>query len=310
MDWSVFIISLLTAGTRMAIPIAYAGIGVVLIEKAGVLNIGCESQMLIGAFISFYVTYTTKSILLGILSGAVAGMLFAAIVAYLCISRRQDQSVVGIVFNIFTVGLTSFLYRALFGTTAASPSVDKLSQIAIPGLSKIPYVGDIFFNQTILFYILIVIAFALWFAMFKLKIGLKMRAVGENPRAAQAAGIDVIRYRYVVLMIGGALAGIGGAYLSCGIMGQFTENMSAGRGFIALAVTALSRWNPILALVSSYVFGIADALQLRLQAFGVEIPYQFMLMLPYILTLVSLVIIGRGVRAPKSLGVVFKKEGR
>lgn len=309
MDWSLFIISVLSAAIRMGIPIAFAGIGVVISEKAGVLNIGCEAEMLLGAFVTFVVAYSTGSNVLGILAGGTSGMIVALLIAYLSISRKQDQSVVGIVLNIFMVGFTSFLYRALYGNQS-SLSIDTIGSIAIPGLSRIPFIGSVFFNQTILYYILLVVAIMSCFFMNKMKVGLQLRAVGENPKAAQACGINVVEFRYTALSLAGFLSGIAGSYLIVAIMGKFTENISAGRGFIGMAVSALCHWNPILALIASFIFGAAQGLQMRLQAYGIDIPYQILLMLPYVLTLASLVTFGRGAKAPKDLGHVYEKEAR
>lgn len=310
MDVSAFILSMLSAGIRMSIPIAFAGIGVVIAEKSGVLNIGCEGEMLVGAFTTFTAAYFTQSIAVGILAGGIGGMLTALIIAYLSITRKQDQSVVGIVVNIFAAGFTSFVFRVIFGATGTSLSIETMNSIKIPVLSRIPYIGNILFHQTVLFYILIVTAAVVWYVLTRLKVGLQLRAVGENPRAAQACGINVIGYRYAAVLTAGFLSGVGGSYLVVAIMGQFTEDISAGRGFIAMAVSVLSHWNALLALLASLCFGIAQGLQMRMQAYGINIPYQFLLMLPYILTIVSIVIFGRGVKAPKDLGRVYEKEGR
>lgn len=310
MDVVLFLSSMLAAGIRMGVPVAFAGIGVVIAEKSGVLNIGCEGEMLMGSFVTFSVTYYTNNMLLGVLAGGIAGLLTAWMIAFLSISRKQDQSVVGIVVNIFALGFTSFIYRVLFGTNGSALSIDTMKTIKIPLLGDIPFIGEVFFNQTILYYILIVVAIVSWYVMKKLKVGLQLRAVGENPRAAQACGINVIRYRYVSMMLAGFLSGIGGAYLVIAIMGKFVEDISAGRGFIAMAVSALCHWNPLFALIAAFVFGIAQGLQMRLQAYGIAIPYQFLLMLPYALTILSLILFGRGVKAPKDLGNVYEKEGR
>ncbi len=310
MDWLSFIVSLIEAGIRMGIPIAFGGLGVIIAEKSGVLNIGCEAEMLMGSFITFYIAQATGNYFTAIIAGGLGGALSALIIAYLSISRKQNQSVVGIITNIFITGLTSYLYRVIYGSTTALTSIETLKSLKIPGLSSIPVIGEVLFDQTIIFYVLVVVAIAVYYVLYKLKIGLKLRAVGENPRAAQAGGINVVRYRYIAMICAGFLAGIGGAYLTLGILGKFTENMSAGRGFIGMAVASLSHWHPVLALFCSLVFGVANALQLRLQAFGIEAPYQFMIMLPYIFTLISLVVFARGAKAPKSLGVPFEKEGR
>lgn len=310
MDWGIFLSSVLAAAVRMGIPIAFAGIGVVIAEKCGVLNIGCEGEMLIGSFTTFAVSYLTGSVTAGVIAGGIGGMMAALVIAYLSISRRQDQSVVGIVLNIFAAGFTSYLYRVLYGTTGSSLSIQTIGSIRIPILADIPVIGEAFFNQTIFYYLLGVVAVISWYVLTRLKVGLQLKAVGENPRAAQACGINVILFRYAALAVSGFLSGIGGSYLIVAIMGKFTEDISAGRGFIAMAVSALCHWNPLLALLAAFVFGAAQGLQMRLQSFGINVPYQFLLMLPYAMTLISLIAFGRGVKAPRDLGCVYEKEGR
>lgn len=310
----LFIVTLLTAALRMAVPIGYSALGETFAEKSGILNIGMEGQMLVGAYFAVSTVYATKSIYLGLLVAGISGMIGALIIAYLCISRKQDQTVVGIMFNLFASGFTSYLFRAFYGSGSASsgnlPTISGFPTITIPLLSKIPILGSVFFNQNIMVYMLIILSIILWFELNHLKIGLQLKSVGENPRVSQACGINVILTRYVTMIIGGFLTGIGGAYLSIDILGKFQEDMSGGRGFIALAVVILGRWNPLLTLAGVFIFGIADALQLRMQAFGINIPYQFMLMMPYLIVLLSFTTMGRGVTAPKSLCKVFEKEGR
>jgi simple sugar transport system permease protein len=306
----VFIASFLAAAVRMAIPILLPALGEVVAEKSGVLNIGIEGQMLLGAFAGFMLSYFTGGHLLAILVGGAAGALGSLIIAALCVSLLCDQIVTGIIFNIFTLGFTSFFYRAVFGVTLSPPTVKVLPVVGIPGLKEIPLLGEVLFRQNLLTYAAFALAVALWYFLSRTRFGLQLRACGENPRAAQAAGVDVFRIRYLCLLLGGFTAGIGGAFLSLGILGRFVDNMVAGRGFIALAIVILGRWNPVWAVGGSLLFGAADSLQLRLQAVGFRVPYQFMLMLPYVLTIVSLTTVGRSLFAPRALGQPYAKEGR
>ncbi|HXK78122.1 MAG TPA: ABC transporter permease [Oscillospiraceae bacterium] len=307
---AAFLIPLLTAGIRMSVPLILGSVGEVVSEKTGVLNIGLEGQMLTAALISFIVAYYTGSLTLGILAGGISGMLGALLIAFWCVSRRQDQSVVGIMFNIFAIGFTNFLYRAIFGVSTNKAKVEILPTIEIPGLSKIPWLGEILFHQNMLVYLSLVAAFLVLFVLRRTKFGLQIEATGENPKAAQASGIRVRRVRYEGSLFCGFMAGIGGAFLSCGIVGTFTENMSAGRGFICLAVTILARWNPAFAVVAALLFGTVQALQLRLQALGSTLPYQFFVALPYVVTLVSLAVFGWNIHAPSDLGQPYNEESR
>lgn len=307
---AALLIPLLTAGLRMSVPLILGSIGEVVAEKTGVINIGLEGQMLIAALTSFIVAYYTGSLPLGILIGGISGMLGALLIAFWCVSRRQDQSVVGIMFNIFALGFTNFLYRAIFGVSTDKAKVDILKTIPIPGLSKIPGLGKILFQQNMLVYLALLMSVIVLFIMRWTKFGLQVEAAGENPKAAQAAGIRVKRIRYFGYLFCGFMGGIGGAFLTCGIVGTFTENMSAGRGFICLAITILARWNPVSAVIAALLFGTVQALQLRLQAMGSTLPYQFFVALPYLATLVSLALFGWNIHAPKDLGQVFNEESR
>lgn len=213
-------------------------------------------------------------------------------------------------FNILAVGFTNFLNRMIFGTSNANITIETFQPIAIPGLSRVPVLGEIFFNQNILTYLSVVLAAVVFWVLRKTKLGLQLTAVGENPKAAQASGIQVYRFRLAAYMFCGFLAGIAGASLTLGSVGTFTESISAGRGFICLAIVILSRWNPMAALVTSFGFGSIQALQIRLQVQGSALPYQVFVALPYLVTILALAIGGHNIRAPRELGVPFDKESR
>lgn len=293
----VFWIGLLAAAIRLATPILLASLGELVAERAGILNIGLEGMMLVGALGGFLGSYGTGSPWLGVAAGMAAGAALAWLFAYLTITLAADQIVCGITVNLLAIGITGFGHRVIFGMTTVIPSAPPLVDWHIPGLAAIPVLGPILFQQNPLVYLGLVLVFACWFMLFRTTWGLKIRAVGEYPRAADSLGVNVRRVRYAAVLACGALAGIGGAFLSLGQLSMFVEEMTAGRGFIALAVVIFARWHPVGALGASVLFGAAEALQFRLQAQGVDIPFQFLAMLPYVLTVVALVsIVGRAVQ--------------
>ena len=307
---SAFLTALFSSGVRQSIPLIYGSVGDTVSERSGVMGIALEGEMLFGAFFAYLFALRTGSLWVGVLMGAVAGMLSSLIVAVWSVLFRQDQSIVGIMFNILATGFTNFLNRMIFGTSNANISIDTFQPIAIPGLSKIPVLGEIFFNQDILAYLSVVLAAAVFFVLRRTKLGLQLGAVGENPRAAQAAGIRVYRVRVLAYMFCGFAAGVAGASLTLSTVGSFTEAISAGRGFICLAIVILSRWNPLTALVASFGFGSIQALQIRLQVQGSALPYQVFVALPYLITVLVLALAGHNIRAPRELGVPFEKESR
>lgn len=302
-----FLVGLLTAGVRIATPLLVAALGEIMSEKAGVLNIGIEGTMLAGSLAGFLGAYYSGNPWLGVLAGLLAGGFISSIHAYLSITLATDQVVNGIAINVFGWGLTSLLFGALFGISANPPKIQTLEPIAIPFLSRIPILGPILFQQSPLVYIALLLVPLVGVALFKTDLGLSLRAVGEQPAAADTAGISVPLVRYIAVITGGLLAGLGGVFLSVGQLGMFTDNMTAGRGFIALAVVIFGRWNPVGALLASLLFGVAYALQLSLQALGFHVPHQFLLMLPYVLTMVALAgAVGRR-GAPASLAIPYRK---
>lgn len=306
-----FIITLLAAGVRMAVPIMLAATGEIYAERSGVLNIGLEGQMLAGAFGSFIVGYFTESLILAIIAGIISGILMALLMAVACITWNTQHVVTGITLNIFALGFTSFWYRVAFGVTTTPPKADiaGLGIQKIPFLSKIPYIGEILFSQNFLFYIAVIFVILSYFIIYKTQFGLKLRASGEYPRAAETMGTKVRKMRYIAMIICGASAGLGGTFLSLISLNRFVDNITASRGFIALAIVIFGKWNPILVMGSALLFGLTDALQLRLQAIGVNVPYQLMLMLPYVLTILMMIFTAKNSSSPKSLGKNYEKEG-
>ena len=305
-----FLTALFSSGMRQGVPLIYGSVGDCVSEKAGVVGICIEGEIIFGAFFSYLFALRSGNLWLGVLMGAIAGMISSLMVAAWSIYFKQDQSIIGIMFNIFAAGFTNFLNRKIFGVSIASEKIETFKPIKIPGLSEIPIIGEVFFNQDILTYLSIVLAVITLLVMKKTKLGLQMLAVGENPKAAQASGVQVQRYRLIAYMFCGFTAGLAGASLTLSTVGSFTEVISAGRGFICLAIVILARWNPVVACIAGFGFGSIQALQLRLQIMGSVVPHQFFIALPYLITLVVLVVAGHNIRAPKELGVPFDKESR
>ena len=307
---AAFLTALFSSGIRQGVPLIYGSVGDCVSEKAGVMGISLEGEMLFGAFFSYLFALYSGNLWVGVLMGGLAGMISSMLVAVWSVFLRQDQSIIGIMFNILAVGFTNFLNRVIFGTTIANITIETFQPIALPLLSKIPVVGEIFFNQNILTYLSVLLAVVVFLVMKKLKLGLRVAAVGENPKAAQSCGIQVYQYRILAYLFCGFMAGIGGASLTLGTVGTFTESISSGRGFICLAIVILSRWNPLAAVVASFGFGSVQALQIRLQVQGSSLPYQFFVALPYLITVLVLVFAGHNIRAPRELGVPFERESR
>lgn len=303
-----FLIGVLAAGVRLATPILLAALGEIFAERAGVLKISIEGEMLIGALAGFLGAFYLKSLWLGIFCAMAAAALYGLLAGVFSITFKLDQVITGITLNILALGLTSFLYRFILGQSFIPPSITALGVLKIPGLSQIPILGPILFQQNILVYFtfFILVPFST-FILFKTSFGLHLRAVGEYPLAADTVGIHVYATRYVCVMIGGLFSGLGGAFMTLAQLNMFTENLTAGRGFIAIAAVIFGRWHPVGTMIATLLFGIADALQLRLQGLGVNVPYQFLLMLPYILTILALVGVVKRTNAPNALAVPYEK---
>ncbi|HBG00286.1 MAG TPA: ABC transporter permease [Firmicutes bacterium] len=301
----LFNTAVFAAALRMATPLIFAALGGIFSERSGVVNIALEGMMLTGAFTAMFVSYQTGLPWMGVLGAMVAGMLVGLLHAVFCIHYRANQVVIGTAINIFAGGLTVFLLRYYFGAAGTSPSVSTISDLTIPLVWQIPWIGRIVGRQNPLVYLALVAVVVSHIVIYRTPWGLRLRAVGEHPRAADTVGVNVFRMRYVAVALSGALAGLGGTYLSIAHLSRFSEGMTAGRGFIALAAVIFGKWTPYGALGACLFFGYADALQMRLQDVG--IPTQFMNMLPYVLTMVALAgFIGKSV-GPKASGQPYIK---
>jgi len=283
-----FIFGLIISTIRLATPLIYTALGEMFSERAGLLNIGLEGIMAFGTLSGFFGAYLTGNPWMGVLFGVCGGILINLLYAFGTVSLNGDHTVNGMVLNILAVGLASYIYRTFFGITGEPEVVQGFTELKIPLLSKIPVLGETLFSHTILVYLAFILIPICHIVLFKTTFGLKLRSVGEYPKAADTLGVNVIKMKYIGAMICGGLAGLGGAYLSIAYMNKFLDSMVAGRGYIALAAVIFGKWKPAGILGACLLFGFADALQLRLQAIGFQIPYQFLIMLPYVLTLVAL----------------------
>jgi len=296
-----------TAALRMTTPLLLAAMGSIFCERAGIMNIALEGWMLIGAMTAVVATYFTGNPWLGALAAILVGIVTALIFAVFTIDIGTDQIVTAVAMNILALGATSLIFRRIFGAMSAPPEIVGLPTWNIPWLSSIPFIGEVFFKQSPLVYLAFLLVPITNFIMFHTTFGLKVRAIGESPVAAETVGINPFRIRYITLLLAGALAGLSGAFLSIGQMTLFQEGMTAGRGFIAYTAVVFGRWMPVGTMFGTLIFGIADALQLRLQAIGMGIPYQFSLMIPYLLTIAALVLAVKRTAWPAAYGVSFSR---
>jgi len=303
-----FTISLLASGVRLATPIMLAAIGELIAERSGVINLSLEGIMLTAAF-SAYATSFIGGQGLAIASGLIVGSLFGLAMAYLSITLKLNQVIAGLSLWLLGVGLSSFLFRFTFGIKVVLPAIQVLPEIKVPILGDIPILGEILFSQNILTYTMYVLVPVTAFFLYRTTIGLNLMAVGENPKAADALGIDVYKVRYFTVIIGGMLAGLAGAFLPLQV-GFFRENMSQGRGFIALAIVVFGNWQVYRALAGALIFGAADAVQFGLQVLGrlgATGLYNLLQTIPYFATIIVLIIATRRANVPEALGEPYER---
>jgi len=299
----------LQGSLALAVPLIFGALAGVLSERVGVVNIAIEGQLLAGAFASALITSMTDSLTFGLLAAAVSGALVSGILAVFSIKYVVDQIIVGVVVNVLVIGLTSFIYSTVMARDlVALNQPERFEQIDIPLLSQIPIVGPLLFSQTLIVYLMYAAVAIVYIALFKTRWGLRLRAVGEYPKAADTVGIKVYRTRYIGVMLGGALAGIGGAFFTLGAVGAFSKEMTSGAGYIALAALIFGRWNPLLATLAALMFGFAQNLQSVLSIIGSDVPSQFLLMLPYALTIVAVAGLVGKVTGPAATGKPYIKS--
>lgn len=302
------ILSTLNSAIRLTTPIAYVTLGAVIMEKAGINALAMEGIMLSGAFGAVLGSWIFNSALAGVIMAILLAVLVAELRGWLCISHQGDQTVSGIGINILVSGATAMLLKVIWGLNGKSESVASLSDWTIPGLNRIPIVGDLFGTQNPLVYLLLLIIPACWYLVNKTGFGLRITVAGEKPEVLSSLGLRVSKYRYCAVLIAGILTGLGGAYLSIGQLSFFSNDMTSGRGYMALAACVFGRWSVLGGIAGALLFGLADAIQMRLQS-GVAYT-QFVQMIPYVVTLLVLCCkFGKGsFAAPAAQGKVYKEQ--
>ena len=303
-----FISGLMGATMRMATPIIFATLGEILSERAGILNLGIEGIMLMGAMTGFLFTFISGSIWLGVFAAACVGMLLGMLMALLSVNLGLSQHVSGLGITLFATGLAMFIYRLHFGSPTVPPIIEPFKQISLPVLSKIPIIGPGLFTQYSLTYIAWLLVPVMSILLYKTKIGLKIRTVGENPVVADTVGVNVTLTRTLCLVAGGALMGIGGAFLTLAHQNMFLIDVIGGRGWVAIAMVIFGNWDPVKGTIGALIFGFLDGLQLRLQNVGLVIPFHIFLMIPYLLTIIALIGVSRRAAVPAGLLKPYRRE--
>ncbi len=300
------LVGILASGIRLATPYLYASLGETFGQKSGVLNLGVEGIMLLGAFAAFYTTFVTENLWFGLLAAIIVGGIMGLLVAVINVTLKAEQGISGIGVYLFGLGMSELLFRKTIGTVE---TVSGFSSVYIPFLSDIPIIGEILFQQNILVYIAYLMVPIAWFVLAKTTLGLKIRAVGENPEAADTLGVSVSGVRYFTEIFGGVMSGIAGASLSIALLNVFQQNLTSGLGFIAVALVYFGGWRPLGVLVGSLIFSMINALQLWVQVLNIPIPSDFAVMMPYILTILALIIAVQRVRPPSALTKPFERGG-
>lgn len=304
-----FIIGILAASIRLATPILLTALGEIFTERAGILNLGLEGIMLMGALSGFLGAFWTGSLWLGVLAAILTGALFGLLMGFMSVTVKANQVVAGLGITILGSGLSTLLFRLAFGLRTTPPTLDIFPAAPIPWLSDLPVVGPVLFQHNVLVYLALVLVPVASLVLFRTHFGLTIRAVGESPDAVDTRGLNVSWIRYLSLAIGGALAGLGGGYLVLGSLGLFWTQMTAGRGFIAIAVVVFSKWSPWRALLGALVFGLAAAVQISLQTIRVPIASELLLMLPYLITILVLISVSRRAEFPSAFAVPYYRGG-
>jgi ABC-type uncharacterized transport system permease subunit len=298
------LIGIVASGIRLATPYLYATLGETFGQRSGLVNLGVDGIMLMGAYVAFYTAFNTGSPILGLLAAIVIGGIMGALMAFFSVTLKAQQGISGIGVYLFGLGMSNLLFRKTLGTVE---TVSGFPPIHFPVLSDLPVIGPIFFDHNVLVYGAFVLVPISWFVLNKTTLGLKIRAVGENPEAADSLGVSVERVRYFAETVGGILAGVAGASLSIALLNVFQQNLTSGMGFIAVALVYFGGWRMVGALAGSMLFSTVNALQLWMQVLGIPVPPDFALMLPYVLTILVLAFAAGRMRAPKALSKPFER---
>ncbi|MGE5841221.1 MAG: ABC transporter permease [Deltaproteobacteria bacterium] len=305
---AAFVSGLIGAMMRMATPIIFATLGEILAERSGVLNLGIEGIMLMGAMTGFLVSISTGSLWFGVLMAALVGMALGLLMAFLSVHLGLSQHVSGLGITLFAAGLAMFIYRLHFGSPTVPPTVKPFQQVVIPWLSEIPVLGPGLFKQYALTYIAWLLVPAVSILLYKTTVGLKIRTVGENPIVADTVGVNVTLTRTLCLVAGGAFMGVGGAFLTLAHQNMFLIDVIGGRGWVAIAMVIFGNWDPVKGTLGALIFGCLDGLQLRLQGLGLKLSFHVFLMIPYLLTIVALVSVSRKASVPAGLLKPYRRE--
>ncbi len=304
MSPELIIVGVLSSTIRLATPYLYAAIGETFGQRSGVLNLGVDGQMLLGAFAAFYIAFTTGNLWLGVLAAMIIGALMGLAMAFVSVNLQAEQGISGIGFYLFGLGMSELLFKMLLGTVE---TVKGFPDLEIPFLSNIPYLGEIFFQHNIMVYGAFLLVPIAWFILNKTTLGLKIRAVGENPEAADSLGVSVARVRYFTVILAGILSGVAGASMSIALLNVFQQNMTSGLGFIAVALVYFGAWRAFGVLAGALLFSFVNSLQLWMQVLNIPISPELAVMLPYILTIVVLVLTVSKVRPPSALTKPFDR---
>lgn len=312
MDWNTFLtplffVQLLAASVSLATPLVLAALGEVFAERSGILNLGIEGIMLFSGFIGFTVAFQADNVWMGMLGAIIIGSLMGLLFAFMTITLHSNQTVTGLSIMFLGNGLAPYFYRLVYKISLETPRIEPFPNLPIPVLSKIPFIGPIFFNHSIFTYLMFILIPIAILVIYRTPFGLRMNAVGESPQTADTLGVSVSRVRYICVIIGGALAGLAGSYYSLVELGAYSDSMVNGRGFIASALVIFGRWDPLWMLAGGLLFGGIDALQNRLQVLGSPIPSSFLQVTPYIMTIIVL-LIGRFRKPPAALCIPYVRK--
>jgi simple sugar transport system permease protein len=304
----IFTASVFAATIRLATPYLFASLGEMFGQRSGVLNLGVDGIMLMGAFFAFYVVLLTQNLLLGLVAAILVGALFGLAMAFISVTLKAEQGISGIGLYLFGLGMSELLFQRLVGTPK---SVEGFPRLDFPILSDIQYlgIGEIFFRHNLLVYVAFALVPVCAYILNRTTFGLAIRAVGQNPEAADAMGINVTRMRYATVMLGGIFSGVAGASLSIALLDVFQQNLTSGLGFIAVALVYFGRWRPFGVLVGALLFSFVNALQLQISAIGVDVPAEFAVMAPYVITIIALVFASRQTEKPTALTKPFERGG-
>lgn len=302
------IVSVLAATIRIATPILFAALGELVAERAGVYNMGLEGMMLMGAFTGWLGTYHSGSAMAGLGAAMLAGLLMSLLFAVMVITLQIEQIVTGLALNLLASGLSTFWLRSAFSDMSTVPGISILQNAPIPLLSDIPYLGPILFDQRVVTYVVLLAVPVVWLLLYRSRLGLEIRCIGENPKALDIKGHSVALRQYAAVLFGGAMAGLGGACLTVAATAHFVPDMVNGRGWLALVIVIAGGWTPGRVLAAALIFSFLDALQLQIQGVGIQIPYQLLLAMPYIAAILALMLRRKAGRAPAMLGMSYRRE--